>query len=100
MLPTSCYSRKSLNNITRGIALRSRHVFDTDEKFNSRSIEYKNYFIARDYKPSTVNEHFAYVSTLSRQQARQKSTNRKSQVSKNIKLIMKYNQGFLTLLVC
>ena len=61
MLPTSCYSRKSLNNITRGIALRSRHVFDTDEKFNSRSIEYKNYFIARDYKPSIVNEHFAYV---------------------------------------
>ena len=94
MLPTSCYSRKSLNNITRGIALRSRHVFDTDEKFNSRSIEYKNYFIARDYKPSIVNKQFAYVSTLSRQQARQKSTNRRSQVSKNVKLIMKYNPRF------
>ena len=63
----------------------------TDEKFNSRSIEYKNYLIARDYKPSIVKKHFAHVSTLSRQQARQKSTNRKIQVSKNIKLIMKYN---------
>ena len=68
-----------------------RRICDTDEKFNSRSIEYKNYLIARDYKPSIVNKHFAHVSTLSRQQARQKSTNRKSQVSKNVKLIMKYN---------
>ena len=68
-----------------------RHICDTDEKFNISSIEYKNYLIARDYKPSIVNKHFAHVSPLSRQQARQKSTNRKSQVSKNVKLIMKYN---------
>ena len=26
--------------------------------FNSRSIEYKNYLIARDYKPSIVNKHW------------------------------------------
>ena len=91
VLPTSCYPRKSINNIPRGIALRLRRICDTDEKFNSRSIEYKNYLIARDYKPSIVNKHFAHVLTLSRQQARQKSTNWKSQVSKNVKLIMKYN---------
>ena len=91
VLPTSCYPRKSINNIPRGIALRLRRICDTDEKFNSRSIEYKNYLIARDYKPSIVNKHFAHVSTLSRQQARQKSTKRKSQVSKNVKLVMKYN---------
>ena len=91
MLPTSCYPRKSINNIPRGIALRLRRICDTDEKFNSRSIEHKNYLIARDYKPSIFNKHFAHVPTLSRQQARQKSTNRKTQVSKNVKLIMKYN---------
>ena len=91
MLPTSCYPGKSFNNIPRGIALRLRHNCDTDEKFNSRSIEYKTYLIARDYKLSIVNKHFALVSTLSSQQARQKSTNRKSQVNKNVKLIMKYN---------
>ena len=91
VLSTSCYPRKNLNNIPRCIALRLRRICDTDEKFNSRSIEYKNYLIARDYKPSIVNKHFAHVSTLSRQQARQKSTHRKSQVSKNVKLIMKYN---------
>ena len=67
-----------------------RRICDTDEKFNSRSIEYKNYLIARDYKSSIVNKHFTHVSTLSSQQASQKSTNRKSQVSKNVKLIMKY----------
>ena len=93
MLPASCYPRKSLNNIPRGIALRLRRIYDTNQIFNSRSIEYKNYLIARDYKPSIVNKHFAHVLTLSRQQARQKSTNRKSQVSKNVKLIMKYNPG-------
>ena len=91
MLSTSCYPRKSINNIPRGVTLRLRRICHTDEKFNSRSIEYKNYFIARDYKPSIVNKHFAHVSTLSRQEARQKSTNRKIQVSRNVKLIMKYN---------
>ena len=70
MLSTSCYPRKNLNNIPRGIALRLRRICDADEKFNSRSIKYKNYLIAIDYKPSVVNKHFAHVSTLSRQQAR------------------------------
>ena len=91
VLPSSWYPRKSINNIPCGIALRLRRICDTDEKFNSRSIEYKNYLIARDCKPSLVNKHFAHASTLSRQQARQKSNNRKSQGSKNVKLIMKYN---------
>ena len=91
VLPTSCYHRKSISNIPRGIAIRLTRICDTDEKFHSRSIEYKNYPIARDYKLSIVNKYFAHVLTLSRQQARQKSTNWKSQVSKNVKLIKKYN---------
>ena len=41
-----------------------RRIFNTDEKLNSRSK--KNYLIAREYKPSIVNKHFAHVSTLSR----------------------------------
>ena len=97
MLPTSCYPRKSLNNLPRGIALRLRRICDTDEKFDSRSIEYKNYLIVRDCKPSIVNKHFAHVSSLSRQQARQKSTNRKSQVKKKVRFIMKYNPRLLNL---
>ena len=67
VLPTSFCPRKSLNNIPRGIALGLRRICDTDEKFNSRSIEYKNYLIARDYKPSIANRKIAHVSTLFRQ---------------------------------
>ena len=100
MLPTNGYPRKSLNNIPHGIALLLRRIWDTNEKFDSRSIEYKNYLIARDYKPSIGNKYFAHVSTLSRQQVRQKSTNRKSQASKNAKLIMKYNPRLPDLIVC
>ena len=55
------------------------------------TIEYKNYPIARDYKSPIVNKYFGHVSTLSRQQTRQKSTNWKIQVSKNVKLTMMYN---------
>ena len=52
--------RKSLNNIPRSIALRLRLIIDTEEKFNSRSIEYKNYLIARDFKPyQSLNELLA-----------------------------------------
>ena len=97
--PTSCYPRKNLNNEPRGKALRLRRICDTDEKFNSRSIEYKNYLMARDCKPSIVNKHFAHISTSSRQQTRQKSNNRKSQVSKNVKL-QGIIQDLLTLIVC
>ena len=32
------------------IALHLRRICDSDEKFNFRSIEYKNYLIAIDYK--------------------------------------------------
>ena len=78
VLPTSCYPRKSINNIAHGIALRLRSICHTDEKLNSRSIEYENYenyLIITEYKPSIVNKHFAHVLTSSRQQARQKPTN-------------------------
>ena len=32
VLPTSCYPRKSINNVIRGIVLRLRCICDTDEK--------------------------------------------------------------------
>ena len=33
VLPTTCYPRKSINNIPHGIALRLRRICDSDEKF-------------------------------------------------------------------
>ena len=42
VLPTTCYPRKSINNIPHGIALRIRRICDSDQKFKHRSEEYKN----------------------------------------------------------
>ena len=33
--PSTCYSRKIINNVLREIALRLRRIYDTDEKFES-----------------------------------------------------------------
>ena len=33
--PSTCYPRKSIHNVPRGIALRLRRICDTDEKFES-----------------------------------------------------------------
>ena len=48
VLPTTCYPRKSINNIPHGIALRLRRNCDSDEKVKHQSEKYKNYLIARD----------------------------------------------------
>ena len=40
VLPTTCYPRKSINNIPDGIVLRLRRICDSDEKFKHRSKEY------------------------------------------------------------
>ena len=37
VLPTTCYPRKSVNNIPHGIALRVTRICDLDEKFKHRS---------------------------------------------------------------
>ena len=97
VLATIYYPIKRISKIPHDIALRLRCIYYSDEKFNSLAIEYKNYLIAREYKPYTVNKHFVHVSSLCKEQARQKSTNRKSQVSKSIQ--GSTIQGFLTLIV-
>ena len=58
ILPTICYPRKSINSIPHSIALRLRRICDSDEKFNYRSEEYKNYLIVRDYHPGLVDKQF------------------------------------------
>ena len=64
--PSTCYPRKNINNVPRGIALRLCRICDTDKKFESRANEYKQYLIARDYKPSLVDKQFQEVSKLTR----------------------------------
>ena len=89
VLPTTCYPRKSINNIPHGIALRLRRICDSDEKFKQRSEEYKNYLIARDYHPGLVDKQFRKVEMTSRHNARKKNTKRK-EVSK-VKFITTFN---------
>ena len=72
VLPTTCYPRKSINNIPHGIALRLKRICDSDEKFKHRSEEYKNYSIARDYHPGLVDKQFQKVEMIARHNARKK----------------------------
>ena len=76
VLPTTCYPRKSINNIPHGTALRLRRICDSDEKFKHRSKEYKNYLIARDYHPGLVDKQFRKVEMTSRDNASKKNTKR------------------------
>ena len=89
--PFTCYPRKSITNIPRGIALRLRRICDTDEKFESRANENKQYLIARDYKPSLVDKQFQEVSKITRTEATAKRP-KNNQVSK-IKFLTTYNPG-------
>ena len=87
--PNTCYPNNNISNIPKGIALRLRRICDDDDKFDKRSLEYQNYLIARDHKPSTVKQHFAEVRNKTRTQARQKQ-NKKDKVS-DIKFVTTYN---------
>ena len=71
VLPSTCYPKKGINNVPKGIALRLRRICDTDEKFDMRSYEYQSYLIARDYKPTLVKRQFHAIKNISRREARQ-----------------------------
>ena len=64
VMPSTCYPRKNINNVRRGIALRLKRICDSDTKFAAHSIEYKNYLIARDYEPKVAKHHFKGISKL------------------------------------
>ena len=87
--PSTCYPRKNINNVPRGVALRLRRICDTNDKYELRAEEYKNYLIARDYKPSLVDKHFKEIGNISRTEARKKRIS-PEKVSK-VKFITTYN---------
>ena len=61
VMPSTCYPMKNINKVPQGITLRLRKICNTIEKYESRADEYKNYLLARDYKPSVVNEQFKKI---------------------------------------
>ena len=46
------------------MAQRLRRICDTDEKFESRANEYKQYLIARDYKSLLADKQFQEASKM------------------------------------
>ena len=89
VLPSTCYPMKNINKVPQGIALKLRRICDTTEKYESRAHEHKNYLLARNYKPSVVDEQFKKIRKISREDAR-KSKPKTNQVSKT-KFVTKYN---------
>ena len=75
--PTTFYSRKSINNISHGIALRLKRICGSDEKSKHWSEEYKNYLIERDCHPGLVDKQFQKVERTSRHNARKRNTKKK-----------------------
>ena len=88
VLPSTCYAKKNVNNVPKGIAWRLRRIFDTDEKFDIRSSEYQNYLIARDYKPTLVKRQFHAIKNISRREAWQVKP---KVIKSNFNLITVYN---------
>ena len=84
VLPTTCYSKNSINKIPEGIALRLRRICDSDEKFEMRSKEYQKYLVTRDYSPSLVSEQFNKVKDLTRSEARQPKSKDKRRRGKQV----------------
>ena len=65
-MPSTCYPSNNIKNVPRGIPLRLKRICDSDEKVTARSNEYKNYLIAREYKPNVAQKHFTEISKLLR----------------------------------
>ena len=60
ILPSTCFPKKSIENVPKGVALRLRRICDSDDKFDERSVQHQKYLVARDCKPSKVKKqkHF------------------------------------------
>ena len=70
--------------------MRLRRICDSDNKFEKRSKEYQNYFIARDYKPRKVRKQFSDIRNISREKVRRTKTNNE-RFSASCNLIREHN---------
>ena len=75
--PNTCYPKRNICNIPKGIVLRLRSICNDDETFDKRSTEYQNYLIAREYKPSLLEQQFSEVSKKLEQKPGKSKTEKK-----------------------
>ena len=71
----SIHPKSTFNCIQKGVSIRLRRIWSTDEKFNERSKEYKAYLVARGHNPASVLKEFDRTANLTRTQARVKRSN-------------------------
>ena len=90
VLPNTSLRKRNIENIPKGVAMRLRRIYDSDNKSQKRSKEYQNYFMARDYKPSKVRKQFSDIRNISRKEARQHRTHNEK-FSTSCSLITQYN---------
>ena len=89
VVSSTCFPKTNIENISKGIALHLRRIYDSDSKFEKRNAEYQKYLIARDYKPRNEKMHFSDVRDISREEARRLKI--KSNFSTTCNLITEYN---------
>ena len=89
LLPSTCYPYKNIQNVSKCITLRLRHICDTDEKYNQCFSEYQSYLIGREYNPILAKKQFEEVGRMTRTQART-SKQKPNQVRK-INFFISYN---------
>ena len=70
VLPSTCYPKKSISKVPKGIALRLQ-ICHSDEKFDLRSSAYQNSLVARDYNPTLAKKQFHSVRDIGRSDTRQ-----------------------------
>ena len=92
VLPSTCFPKKSIENVPKGVTLRLRRICDSDDKFDERSVQYQKYLAARDYKPSKVKKQVTDVRNVSKEEAGRPKNNNNFSASCN--LITIYNQLF------
>ena len=90
VLHNTYFPKTNFENIPKGVALRLRRIYDSENKFEKRSKEYQNYFIARYYKSRKVRKQFPDIRNISREEARQPKTHNK-RFSTSCNLIKQYN---------
>ena len=70
VLSSTCFPTNNIENISKGIALHLRRIFDSYERFGKHSVECQNYLIARVYKPGKAKKQFLGIKKVTTEEAR------------------------------
>ena len=81
---STCFPKKSIENVPKSIALKLWRIRDSDDKFDECSVQYQKYLAARDYKPSKVKKQFSNVRNIPREQDRRPKNNNNFSASRNL----------------